>query len=152
MGTSTRIQLRRGTQEQWRQVNPILSDGEPGIETDTGIMRIGDGKTAFLSLKPTYANAETDDYTILADNWTESVLNEGEESETSIWLQTIDVDLMSEEFNPHVALVMSNNVASALIQMEEYNKIYRGQSLDGGIKFFAFEKPETDLNIRIKRL
>ena len=45
-----RVQLRRGTLAQWTNANPVLLAGEAGYETDTGILRIGDGTTAFLSL------------------------------------------------------------------------------------------------------
>lgn len=45
-----RIQLRKGTATQWSSANPILLAGEPGFETDTGKLRIGDGVTAWNSL------------------------------------------------------------------------------------------------------
>lgn len=46
-----RMQVRRGTAAQWSTVNPVLRDGELGYETDTKIMRVGDGVTAFTSLR-----------------------------------------------------------------------------------------------------
>ncbi len=45
----SRFKLRRGTSAQWA-VNPVLAAGEPGWETDTKKMRVGDGVTPFLSL------------------------------------------------------------------------------------------------------
>lgn len=45
-----KIQLKRGTSAKWTQVNPILSAGEPGFETDTKKFKIGDGSTAWSSL------------------------------------------------------------------------------------------------------
>jgi len=47
---ATLIQLRRGTSAQWNSINPVLSEGEPGYETDTHILKIGDGKTAYVDL------------------------------------------------------------------------------------------------------
>jgi hypothetical protein len=44
------IKLRRGTASQWSSINPVLQAGEPGVETDTGKMKIGDGTTAYNSL------------------------------------------------------------------------------------------------------
>ena len=38
-----RIQLRRDTSTRWREVNPILMEGEVGFETDTRLRKIGDG-------------------------------------------------------------------------------------------------------------
>ncbi|GAA3399426.1 hyaluronate lyase N-terminal domain-containing protein [Pseudarthrobacter polychromogenes] len=42
-----RIQLRRGTAEEWAGANPVLGLGEPGVESDTGKMKLGDGVTAW---------------------------------------------------------------------------------------------------------
>jgi Major tropism determinant N-terminal domain len=42
---STKIQLRRDSAASWVSVNPILAQGEPGAETDTGKLKIGDGVT-----------------------------------------------------------------------------------------------------------
>ena len=38
-----RIQLRRGTAAQWTSANPVLLEGELGLETDTGKIKVGDG-------------------------------------------------------------------------------------------------------------
>lgn len=48
----TTIKLRRGTSSQWAAANPVLSYGEPGWERDTGIIKMGDGITAWLDLEP----------------------------------------------------------------------------------------------------
>lgn len=45
-----RIQLRRDTAANWTSADPILADGEMGLETDTGLVKIGDGTTAWTSL------------------------------------------------------------------------------------------------------
>jgi Major tropism determinant N-terminal domain len=45
-----RIKLRRDTAANWTATNPVLAQGEPGYETDTGYMKIGDGATAWVSL------------------------------------------------------------------------------------------------------
>jgi hypothetical protein len=47
---ANRIQLRRDTTINWNTVNPVLSDGEPGLETDTNKIKYGDGSTAWLDL------------------------------------------------------------------------------------------------------
>lgn len=48
--TAIRIQVRRGLAAQWVSVNPVLSEGEIGFETDTGKFKIGDGLTAWNAL------------------------------------------------------------------------------------------------------
>lgn len=45
------IKLRRDLEAEWRRVNPVLENGEPGYETDTGLFKIGDGETRWLELK-----------------------------------------------------------------------------------------------------
>jgi hypothetical protein len=50
------FQFRRGTALQWTNANPVLSQGEPGFETNTGKFKIGDGSTNWTGLD--YASAE----------------------------------------------------------------------------------------------
>jgi hypothetical protein len=51
---ATKIQLRRGTASAWALANPVLAEGEIGVETDTDKFKIGDGITSWNSLG--YAN------------------------------------------------------------------------------------------------
>lgn len=51
------IQLRRDTSSNWTSVNPILAQGEIGIETNTLKFKIGNGSTAWNSLA--YATSDT---------------------------------------------------------------------------------------------
>ena len=45
-----RILLRRDNSAKWIQNDPVLMLGEPGYETDTGKLKIGDGQTPWSSL------------------------------------------------------------------------------------------------------
>lgn len=45
-----KIQFRRDTAAQWSLHNPVLLDGEIGIESDTHRFKLGDGTTAWSSL------------------------------------------------------------------------------------------------------
>lgn len=47
---STTIKLRRGPVTEWVAANPILATGEPGFETDTGKLKIGNGTSHWLDL------------------------------------------------------------------------------------------------------
>ena len=51
---STKIQLRRDTSTNWTRNNPVLALGEPGLETDTLIVKYGDGSSSWNNLQ--YAN------------------------------------------------------------------------------------------------
>jgi hypothetical protein len=45
-----RILLRRDSSENWISANPVLLEGEPGYETNTGKMKIGDGSNNWENL------------------------------------------------------------------------------------------------------
>lgn len=44
------IKFRRDTASNFTSSNPTLAAGEPGYETDTGKVKVGDGSTAWVSL------------------------------------------------------------------------------------------------------
>ena len=69
---TTRIKLRRDTAVNWTTENPILAAGEPGLETDTGKIKYGDGVTRWNVLE--HANSD-------------ALVNEG-----AITVQTGDAD------------------------------------------------------------
>jgi hypothetical protein len=45
-----RIQIRRDTASNWTSVNPVLADGEIGLERDTSQFKIGNGTALWSSL------------------------------------------------------------------------------------------------------
>jgi hypothetical protein len=48
--TTGRFRMLRGTAAQFSSLNPVLQPGEPGYTTDTRVLKIGDGTTAWNSL------------------------------------------------------------------------------------------------------
>ena len=69
-----RIQLRRGTASEWSTENPVLLEGEIGIQLDSARNRIkiGDGTTAWNDL-PYFLDAreeEVGDYQDFLDGLT----------------------------------------------------------------------------------
>ena len=51
MGIFTaKLLTRNGTASEWTTANPTLEEGEMGIETDTGLQKVGDGTTAWATL------------------------------------------------------------------------------------------------------
>jgi hypothetical protein len=46
----TLIQFKRGTAADMTSVNPVLAAGEPGLESDTGLYKIGDGVKTWTAL------------------------------------------------------------------------------------------------------
>ena len=47
---ANKIQLRRDTTANWERVNPILADGEPGLDITTNQVKYGDGANAWVDL------------------------------------------------------------------------------------------------------
>ena len=50
MGRIDTILLRRGTTAEWTAANPVLLEGEPGLDKTTGAIKIGDGSSNWASL------------------------------------------------------------------------------------------------------
>lgn len=47
---ATKIKIRRDTSQNWNSYDPILADGEPALDKDSLILKIGDGKSKFSQL------------------------------------------------------------------------------------------------------
>jgi hypothetical protein len=82
---TTRIKLRRDTAANWLDANPILAAGEPGLETDTGKVKYGDGETAYADLPHAGGDTLNDDGSISiitgsTDYWVASQRRENEET------------------------------------------------------------------------
>lgn len=48
--SDTKIQFRRGAAAEWSAANPVLGVGEPGYDTTSDILKVGDGITVWSSL------------------------------------------------------------------------------------------------------
>lgn len=46
----TRMQQRRGTEAQWNDADPILAQGEVGVNLSNGFVKIGDGFSSWSQL------------------------------------------------------------------------------------------------------
>jgi hypothetical protein len=55
-------QLRRGSAAAWAAKNPVLAAGEPGYETGTNLLKVGDGVSPWTVL-PYYGNATLPGFT-----------------------------------------------------------------------------------------
>lgn len=60
MPRDAQLQMRRDTAANWTSTNPTLAAGEYGFETDTGMVKIGDGSTAWASLQ--YLSTKMNDW------------------------------------------------------------------------------------------
>lgn len=55
MPAQTVIKLRRDTAANWASVNPVLAAGEAGLETDSGLVKYGNGTSAWADIQYTTA-------------------------------------------------------------------------------------------------
>lgn len=62
MPVQTVIKLRRDTAANWLLTNPVLGAGEQGLETDTSLIKYGDGTTAWADLA--YPSTSTTTYLV----------------------------------------------------------------------------------------
>lgn len=84
---ATQIQMRRDTAANWTATNPTLAQGELGYETNTGLVKIGDGATAWASLA--YAlvksvNGETGAVTLTAGDVGAATTAQGDLANTAV--------------------------------------------------------------------
>ena len=56
----TTIRIRRGTAAEWTSRNPVLGDGEPGLEKDTGRQKVGNGVSRWVDLPYAEPNSPAD--------------------------------------------------------------------------------------------
>ena len=70
--STVRIQLRRGESADWESVDPVLADGEMGIEIDTNKVKVGNNGASwtelpYLNVVPTDLDNTLGDYVEVAD-------------------------------------------------------------------------------------
>lgn len=114
----TRIKLRRDTAANWISTNPILAAGEPGLETDTGKIKYGDGTSRWLAIEHTGGDALTNEGAITiqtgdADRWLIRLRQEDSEISPSI---THGVNVYSTAYDSE-----GNIIALAQIYLNDDN-------------------------------
>ena len=97
----TRIQIRRDVSTNWSVNNPILAIGEPGLETDTQIVKYGDGVTAWNDLP--YSNVDS-----LADFTTADLAEHASNLYFTNARVYANVDLLDFATNSQIALYATN--------------------------------------------
>ena len=78
----TTFKFRRNTAEYWKNTNPVLADGEPCFELDTGKLKIGNGTTAYNDLK--YINGDLVQIEVATKDIIGAVLSSDEKNQVSV--------------------------------------------------------------------
>lgn len=113
---ATRIQIRRDTSTNWEANNPVLAIGEPGLETDTFIIKYGDGSSAWNDLP--YANIDS-----LAD-FTTTDLREGTNlyfTNARVYANTLSAGFVSNTYatNAQLALYATNAQVGSFVTNDQ---------------------------------
>jgi len=169
---AVKIQFRRDTQTNWENTNPVLSQGEVGLDLTNDKFKIGNGVDAWNALPyafglnladQTEAEAGTDNEKLMTPLRTKQhVDNRIEYLTTTIatgnWSGTdpvTAVKTVSGILDTDKPLIDIDLSAVAFADVEdkqtEYAKIYRVAATDDDeITFYALEAPTEELVIQIK--
>lgn len=117
MPVGVTIKTRRGTAAEWSAANPTLAAGEPGYETDTGNLKIGDGVTKYNILST--ANKQFNNIITVAKNNKADFVCSKYDSDDKCIQAAIDycndnniftLYIFSGEYNITESLIATNNL------------------------------------------
>ena len=114
----TRLVLRHDTAENWTKENPVLLEGEVGVETDTSKLKIGDGASRWETLK--YSGADEND--IL------KVINNNRNSHTEL---NLTVGQTPSEALATITSPKKGDTAVVIEMIDEVKKSYTAYIYDG---------------------
>ena len=128
---SDRIQYRRDTKARWAEVNPVLMEGEIGLEIDTKNIKMGDGVHAWNELE----------YGVGIEN----ITNELGDSENLAASQKAVRDAVSKttkdsRFKETTEVIVSPGTRSAYITIQKYTE-------SGGKLYFTIDNSNFPSNI-----
>lgn len=81
--------------------------------------------------------------TLLANGW---------EGVSAPYSQTISIEGIKETHSPHIALKANPDFDTAENELGEYSKLFKGETSDGAITFWAKEQTGIDIELQIKIL
>jgi hypothetical protein len=166
---TTRIKLRRDTAANWLDANPILAAGEPGLETDTGKIKYGDGETAYADLPHAGGDTLNDDGSISiitgsTEHWVATQRRENEDSEGCSLrydsegnLYTLVRSFINNEdesfavitkYSPAGAVVWQHSIAELdplSVAIDSDDRVYITGERNNGVDLFKFDTDGTVL-------
>ena len=78
----TTFKFRRNLASYWEEKNPVLAEGEPCFELDTGKLKIGNGTTAYKDLK--YINSDSVQIEVATKDIIGAVLSSDEKNQVFV--------------------------------------------------------------------
>ena len=110
------IQIRRDTAANWTSANPILAQGELGLETDTLKVKAGDGSTAWTSASYLIDTGGYAAYSDATANFTGNLQKSGSPVVTAAYTGDVDItgELIVDSYNETYAAVTSSSNATTV--------------------------------------
>jgi hypothetical protein len=153
---AVKFQFRRDTAANWESNNPILSEGEFGLDLTNQRFKIGDGVNTWNALdNAQYTNkAETFVATTTivgsdgSSDWTEETTGDWD----GVFTATKTVTGVLTTDTPLIDLDLSSATAATFDDiLIGYGAIFRAEIVStNNMKFYASEEPTKDLPIIIK--
>lgn len=81
--------------------------------------------------------------TLSANDWTGTA---------APYTQVVNVQGITENHNPHISLKTNDDYDTAQNELGEYAKLFKGETGDGTITFYASEPTGIDLELQLKIL
>lgn len=133
-GTGTTLQIRRDTAADWSSGNPTLASAEIGFETDTNLIKFGNGTTAWNSL-PYFSAGSVPAGEI---NTMSSV-----GSYNSIYYQKSGVDLQVKSIQAGANIVITDNTTyltiSATSTLSNIDNVFKILNVSDNTKIIDFD-------------
>jgi hypothetical protein len=138
---ATQIKLRRDTTANWALEDPVLAQGEPGYDTDTGELKIGNGSSAWTSL-PTVSGS--------SDRITANGIDIYVNGNGTLVLPATDTELVNTAIVSSTANIQVNsNGNSWTFDSQGFISLPNGNVIDSGVanKFIMETGGDTDFEI-----
>ena len=121
------IQNRRDSAADWTSADPTLAEGEIGIETDTGKMKIGDGVTAWTALDYIDSAVSHDSLTdISADDHhaqSHTIVSHSDTTATGTELNTLTDNSIANTLHRHSELVASDGSPDPALSVDSAGEV-----------------------------
>ena len=147
-----RIQLRNDTAENWNTQNPVLLEGEMGVETDTGKTKIGNGTDHWKALK--YSGVDEDTIKGIIDNNRDNftpVEATKEESDTQALAREITnpkkgdmavvIRIIAGDKKSYTAYIHNGTAFTAMDGNYSADNVYFDEDLTYTVQFGTLAKP-----------
>jgi hypothetical protein len=153
---AVKLQFRRDTAANWESNNPVLSEGELGLDTTNQRFKIGNGTDTWNAIDNAQYTNKAETFTATTtlagsngtSDWTEETTGDWD----GVFTTTKTVNGIITTDTPFIEIDLSGANASNFGSFNsQYSLIFRVEVVsNNNIKFYAALEPELNLPIIIK--